>query len=327
MRPPQSISSHLSARGFFGIIVTTIASVLALGAQATSQQLTCSPCALHFGTVEVGKTKTAGFSLTNTGQSSIDVSKVNLVGGAFSSAKKLPFTLAAGKSISVNVTFTPTASGWTGGTFTFTTDVSDSIFHLQVELAGTGGGSSTASGQLAVSPATVSFGDVPVGTTQTQSITMSASGSAVTVTSDGSSNSQFVLEGVTLPLTIAAGHSLSFNVAFTPKSSGAQSGSLSFSSNASNAQTTETLSGTGTVAAYSVNLSWNSSSGVAGYNVYRSTSASGAYSKINSTLDANTAYTDSTVVSGQAYYYEATSVNSSGQESARSTPPVKATIP
>src|SRR5208337_3358296 len=110
----------------------------------------------------------------------------------------------------------------------------------------------------------------------------------------------------------------------TPKSSGAQSGSLSFSSNASNAQATESLSGTGTVAAYSVNLSWNSSSDVAGYNVYRSTSATGTYSKINSSLDANT---DGTVISGQTYYYEATSVTSGGQESARSTPPVKATIP
>ena len=66
---------------------------------------------------------------------------------------------------------------------------------------------------------------------------------------------------------------------------------------------------------------------MAGYNVYRSTSASGTYSKINSSLDANTAYTDSTVISGQTYYYEATSVNSGGQESARSAPPVKATIP
>jgi fibronectin type 3 domain-containing protein len=76
-----------------------------------------------------------------------------------------------------------------------------------------------------------------------------------------------------------------------------------------------------------VNLWWNPSTGAAGYNVYRSASANGTYAKINSTLDPNTAYTDSTVVSGQTYYYEATAVDSGGQESARSTPPVQASIP
>ena len=44
-------------------------------------------------------------------------------------------------------------------------------------------------------------------------------------------------------------------------------------------------------------------------------------------VDSNTAYTDGTVVSGQTYYYAATSVNSSGQESTLSTPPVHATVP
>jgi fibronectin type 3 domain-containing protein len=44
-------------------------------------------------------------------------------------------------------------------------------------------------------------------------------------------------------------------------------------------------------------------------------------------MDTTTAYTDTTVVSGQTYYYAATSVNSSGQESALSTPPVQVVIP
>ncbi len=36
---------------------------------------------------------------------------------------------------------------------------------------------------------------------------------------------------------------------------------------------------------------------------------------INSSLDSTTPYADSTVVSGQTYYYVATSVNSAAQES------------
>ena len=325
MRLPQSLTSFLSARGFFGIIVTAFASILALAAQATAQQLTCAPCTLHYGTVEIGETKTQVITLKNSGETAVIVSAVDLRSPEFSVAKKLPFTLSAGASLALTVKFTPTAPGWAGGMSSFTSNASNSV--LQFDLNGTGQKSTAVSGQLSIAPTPLNFGDVPVGTTQTQSITMSASGASVTVTSDGSSNSQFVLVGVALPLTIDAGQKLSFNVAFTPKSSGAQSGSLSFSSNASNSKTSEPLSGTGTVAEYSVNLSWNSSSGVAGYNVYRGTSATGTYNKINSSLDANTAYTDSTVISGQTYYYEATSVNSSGQESSRSTPPVKATVP
>jgi fibronectin type 3 domain-containing protein len=156
---------------------------------------------------------------------------------------------------------------------------------------------------------------------------MSAATSSVTVSSDASSSAQFVLNGASLPFTIPAGQSVSFNVAFTPTSSGTVSGSLSFTSNAVNSQTKESLTGIGTAPVYSVNLYWNASSDVSGYNVYRSTSASGGYSKINSTLDPSTAYTDGSVASGSTYYYEATSVNSSGQESVPSTPPVVASIP
>ncbi len=173
----------------------------------------------------------------------------------------------------------------------------------------------------------VNFGDVTVGTTGTQPITMSAANASVTVTSDASSSSQFVLNGASLPLTIPAGQSMSLNVAFTPAASGTVSGSLSFVSNASNSNTLESLTGTGTSKQYTVDLYWNASSNVVGYNVYRSTSSNGSYAKINSSVDPNTAYTDSTVASGATYYYEATAVNSSGQESVPSTPPVVANIP
>ena len=68
--------------------------------------------------------------------------------------------------------------------------------------------------------------------------------------------------------------------------------------------------------AHSVSLSWNpDTSPVAGYNVYRGTQPSGPFTKLNSSLDTATVYTDNTVVAGQTYYYAATSVNSNGVES------------
>jgi len=78
---------------------------------------------------------------------------------------------------------------------------------------------------------------------------------------------------------------------------------------------------------HSVTLTWTAStSTVSGYNVYRSTVSGGPYTKLNSTLVAATTYTDTTVQSGQTYFYVATAVDSSAVESADSTE-VSATIP
>jgi len=78
------------------------------------------------------------------------------------------------------------------------------------------------------------------------------------------------------------------------------------------------LTGVGTAAAqHSVALTWDASSGsdVVGYNVYRGTAKGGPYSKINSSLESSTAYTDNSVALGETYYYVTTSVDGSGNES------------
>ncbi len=78
---------------------------------------------------------------------------------------------------------------------------------------------------------------------------------------------------------------------------------------------------------HSVDLSWTpSTSAVSGYNVYRSGQSGGPYSRINSALDTTTLYTDSTVQSGQTYYYVTTAVDSSGNESTYSNQ-VTAAVP
>jgi fibronectin type 3 domain-containing protein len=67
-------------------------------------------------------------------------------------------------------------------------------------------------------------------------------------------------------------------------------------------------------------LSWlaSSSSGVAGYYVYRSTVSGGSYTRITSSALSAQKYTDGSVTSGKTYYYVVTAVTSSGTESAHS---------
>jgi fibronectin type 3 domain-containing protein len=63
-----------------------------------------------------------------------------------------------------------------------------------------------------------------------------------------------------------------------------------------------------------------------GFNLYRGAQAGGPYTKMNSSELATASYTDSSVTAGQTYYYVATDVNSSGQESTYSNQ-VTAAIP
>jgi hypothetical protein len=288
-----------------------------MGAGENSIALAANPSALSFSDIVIGKTATLPVVLTNTKSWNVPVSTVLSRTPEFTiSGPALPLTLGPGQSITLNVTFTPPTSGTWGG--------SVAIFPgLVIPLTGTG---AAAAGQLVLAPAPLNFGDVTIGSTATQSLTLSASGASVTVSSAASGSSQFVLEGASYPFTIAAGASQSFNVVFTPTASGQQAGSLSFISNASDSNAVESLSGIGEQPSYSVGLNWNSSEDVVGYNIYRSTSANGSYAKLNPSPNPTTAYTDSTVASGQTYYYAATSVNSAGVESSRSTP-AEAVVP
>lgn len=66
-----------------------------------------------------------------------------------------------------------------------------------------------------------------------------------------------------------------------------------------------------------VTLSWNpsTSTGIAGYNLYRATAAAGPFAKLNTSLVPATSYVDTRVTSGQTYYYVATAVDSRSSES------------
>lgn len=294
---------------------TTELQVGVRGAGVKNHALTLNPSSVSFGQVPVGSTVTSSITVTNSKGWDMTIKGLQTVGGSFAvSGPSFPVTLAGGGKITISVSFTPQAAGEDAG----------SIFlsgpSLNIPLSGTG----TSVGQLTISPTSLSFGSVNIGNTTTQPASLTATGGAVTISSASSSNSQFSLAGVSLPLTINAGNTVAFDVVFDPTAAGTDTGSLSFSSNSNTIS--ESLSGTGVQPTYSVNLSWNAStSQVAGYNVYRGT-APGTYSKINSALDPNTAYTDSTVVAGTTYYYAATSVNSSGQESTYS-PAVEVAVP
>lgn len=281
-------------------------------------RLAASPSSLNFGNVQVGNYQTVYETLSNSsGSSSVTISQANITGTGFSMAGlNPPVVISPGQQYTFSVTFTPPSAGNDRGSIVVTSNASNP--KLTIPLTGTG--TAAPAGQLSVAPTTISFGNVTDGSYASQPGTLSATGTNVTVTSGTVSNSAFSLSGLSFPITIPAGQNAQFTVTFTPQGSGSASGTVSFTSNASNSPTVASLTGTGIAAAYDVSLSWTASGSqnVTGYNIYRGTTSGGPYTKINSTLDPSTNYVDSAVADGQTYYYVTTAVNSGNAESAYS---------
>jgi len=84
-----------------------------------------------------------------------------------------------------------------------------------------------------------------------------------------------------------------------------------------------------TPVAHTVDIGWTASTTTTlqGYNVYRSGTSGGPFSKISPTLSSTTLlFTDATPQSGQKYFYVVTAVDNSGIESTASAQ-VAVTIP
>jgi hypothetical protein len=293
-----------------------VGSLSGTGVTSTVGKLLTSPSSLNFGSEDLGTETAKDVTLTASG-GRVTISSGTSSNSEFSiSGTSFPLTLNSGESASLKVVFSPSKSGAVTGTLTLTSNASDE--RVVGSLSGTG--VTSAVGKLLTSPSSLNFGSEDVGTETAKDVTLTATGGRVTISSGTSSNSEFSISGTSFPLTLNSGESASLKVVFSPSKSGAVTGTLTLTSNASDSHAIEGLSGTAVSAEYSVDLSWKAStSHVAGYNVYRGTSV-GDYSQINSQLDASTNYTDKTVVPGNTYYYAATSVNSAGEESTYSTP-------
>ena len=291
--------------------------------QATAAGYLAAPSSLNLGSVGVGDSQTQALTVSNSGGTSLTISGAQVSGTGFSvSGLIFPYTLPAGASANLSVRFAPTVAGTDIASLIISSNASNPS--ASISLSGT---ATNSTGTLGVSPGSMAFGTLTLGTNQSLPGSVTAIGGSVTISSASSSNSEFTLTGLTLPLTIAAGQSVPFTVTFAPTMAGTASGKISFISSASTLAT-EITSGIGGTIQHIIDLSWNASTStsVVGYNVYRSTAIGGPFSKINPSLNPSMNYSDSTVQSGQTYYYVTTAVESNGLESSYSNQ-VKAVVP
>lgn len=290
---------------------------------STAGILTATPSPQNFGSVQVGQTVSKYETLTNASTANIEVTRVTASGSYFSiGGISLPVTLSPGHSVTFATTFAPQAAGSFSGSISVASSANNST------LAIAESGTATSSGSLGLSPATINFGSVPVGSTKTLGATLTANGASVTVKSGSLSSNEYSISGLSLPLKLSAGQSVNFKVTFGPQSSGTANATLSFATGTSNPAAKASLQGSGASGTqHSVKLTWKASaSKVSGYNVYRGTKSGGPYSLITSALDSGTSYNDTSVQAGVTYYYVVTAVNGKGQESVDSNQ-AKAAVP
>lgn len=112
---------------------------------------------------------------------------------------------------------------------------------------------------LTVAPSPYDFGTVQTGTTLTRNLQISntgpSSGGNLNITAASVDNGLFGVPSTQFPMSIAPGTSAPLTVTFTPQALGSTSGTISFISNGSNPNTTETLNGTGGITTSSGALS------------------------------------------------------------------------
>jgi hypothetical protein len=323
----------MAAGGASGTLAITssgsgnLVSVALTATGVAAGSLSASASSVNFGSVTVGGTQSQSETLTNTGGENLTISSATASGTGFSYAGlNLPITLAPNQATTFSVSFAPQASGSYSGAVAIASSGSNA--NLSISLSGL---ATTQAGQLSASA--VSVGNVTDGSSGTQTGTLTATGASVAVSSvnmGGTNPAEFSISGITFPVTVSTAQPVNFTVTFTPQASGGASASAAFASNASNSPAAASLTGTGVAAtAHSVNLTWDASSSqdVVSYNIYRASfnSACGAYAKVGSS--ASTTYTDSAVTNGQAYCYEATAVDSSGDESKDSSPVQNVVVP
>jgi Abnormal spindle-like microcephaly-assoc'd, ASPM-SPD-2-Hydin/Protein of unknown function (DUF1573) len=305
----ETVSGNITVTNSQGS--STVVSVSGTGTQAG---INLTPSSASFGNVVVGAANSQTIQVSNPGNATLTITQASVTDSGFSTnGLNLPLSINPGQSSTFNAQFQPSATGSASGSISLVSNAAGSP--TGVSLSGTG---IAATETLSLSSTSVSFGNVDTGLSSTQTETVTNTGNAsIQISQISISGTGFSLSGASVPVTLSPSQKLTFSVIFSPTTAGGASGNVTVSSNAAGSPATIALAGSGVAATpHTVSLSWTAStSTVSGYNVYRSTTSGGGYSKMNGGLVGGVNYTDSSVQNGITYYYVTTAVDSSGNES------------
>ncbi|WP_158789016.1 choice-of-anchor D domain-containing protein [Granulicella sp. L46] len=222
------------------------------GTAAAAPTATLSPGTLSFGSVASGVTSSAQMlTLSNTGNAALTISGITIVGANpsdFAETNTCGGSLAAGATCTISVTFTPGSVA----SFAATVSVADNATGSPQTATLSGSGTAPAAPIAALSPSTVSFGNVVTGATASaQTVTLSNTGNAAMTISGvaiGGTNASDFAETTTCGESLAAGASCTIEVTFTPSSVASFTATVSVADSAAGSPQTASLSGAGIAA-------------------------------------------------------------------------------
>ena len=176
----------------------------------------------------MGTTSSAkSVKLSNTGKAVLNITSITRSGDFAVSATNCGVSLAAGKSCSISVTFSPTIGGVRAGTLAISDNAAGSP--QTVTLSGTG------TQAVAVSPTSLSFGSVPPKTTSAAQTVTVTNNQAVAISLSagivGTNPSDFAINApaTTCGSTLAAKSTCGYAITFTPAAKKSYSAKLSIS--------------------------------------------------------------------------------------------------
>ena len=211
-------------------------SLLGTGA---SPAVAFSPTSLTFSTQTVGTTSAPQtVTLTNMGSVTLAITRLPPAPNSVDQQlRQLPDMRTA---CTINVTFTPAATGTTTGTISVVDNVAGSPH--TVSLTGTGAGAAT----ITLTPTALTFANQGVNTASAKKpVTLKNTGAGpLTVTSIVTTGSYSQTN--TCGVSVAAGATCTISVGFTPTVVGANPGTVSITDNAANSPQSVSLTGTGT---------------------------------------------------------------------------------
>lgn len=209
--------------------------------------VTLEPSSLTFASQAVGTTSASQQVILNNGQTTaLTINSIFGNGadpGDFKQTNDCGSSVAAGESCTINVSFTPMATG----TRTANLNVSDNASNSPQMVSLTGTGSNGAS--INLSPTSINFGNQADGTTSgVSSITVTNNGSATVTFSSiqitGTNAANFGESDNCVP-TLTQGGTCTINVTFSPSTAGSYSAAVTLTDNATGSPQSVGLSGTG----------------------------------------------------------------------------------
>ena len=221
----------------------------AFGSTQTGPAATVTPTNLNFGSLVIGtESGSKTITLSNNGGAALAISSIDVTGtnsSDFNQTNNCGTSVAAGTSCTIDVTFTPAASGMRSASVTITDNAANSP--QSVSLTGTGAAGTTLA---TLSPTSLTFSSQVVGSSSTtQAITLTNGGNAplsVTSIAVTGANSADFTQTDTCGSSVAASGSCTISVTFKPSATGTRSASVTVTDNAANSPQTEPLTGSGT---------------------------------------------------------------------------------